>query len=117
MFILLSERLNVRPTDGTFSPNRVFTDLVSPNDRMAGSAWARRCEQCLDKPPGLSGVQFNLVAFVNNLAGHCNRMQGDKFGHRAAFDGGGFTEKLFFRRGYPGDESLAFRFFQCRRHT
>jgi hypothetical protein len=21
------------------------------------------------------------------------------------------------RRGYPGDEALAFRFFQCRRHA
>ena len=91
---------------------------VSPDGLTHGrSRRSWRCEQCLDKPPGLSGVQFNLVAFVNNLAGHCNRMQGDKFGHRAAFDGGGFTEKLFFRRGYPGDESLAFRFFQCRRHA
>lgn len=78
---------------------------------------ARRCEQCLNKPPGLSGVQFDLVAIFNNLAGHCNRVQGDKLGHRAALNGGGLAEKLLVRRGYPGDEALAFRFFQCCRHA
>ena len=60
---------------------------------------ARRCEQCLNKPPGLSGVQFDLVAIFNNLAGHCNRVQGDKLGHRAALNGGGLAEKLLVRRG------------------
>jgi len=78
---------------------------------------ARRCEQCLNKPPGLSGVQFDLVALFNNLAGRCNRVQGDKLGHRTALNGGSLTEKFLVRRRYPGNESLLFRFFQCRSHS
>jgi hypothetical protein len=57
----------------------------------------------------LGGVQFNLAAFGHNLAGGFHRAQGDKFGQGAALNGGGFTEKLFVRHGYPGDEALAFK--------
>ncbi len=90
---------------------------VSPNGLAHGRGRrSRRCEQRLNKPPGLGGVELKLVAFGHNLAGRCNRVDGDKFGQRAALDGGGFTEKLFVRHGYPGDEALAFRFFQCCRH-
>ncbi len=78
---------------------------------------ARRCKQCLDKPPGLRGVQFDLVAIFNNPAGCSNRVQGDKLGHRAALNGGSLTEKLLVRRRYPGNEPLLFRFFQCRSHS
>ena len=91
---------------------------VSPNGLTHGrSRRSRRCEQCYNKPPRLGGVKLNLVAFGNNLASHFKRVNGNKFGQRAALDGGGFTEKLFVRCGYPGDESLAFKFFQCRRHA
>ena len=82
-----------------------------------GSRRARRCEQGLNKPPGLSGVQSDLVALFNNLAGRCHRVQGDKLGHRASLNGGGLTEQLLVRRRYPGNEALAFRFFQCRSHA
>jgi len=78
---------------------------------------SRRGEQGFNKPAGLAGVQLNLVAFGHNLASHFQRVNGNKFGQRAAFDGGGFTEKLLVRRRDPGDESLAFGFFQCCRHA
>jgi hypothetical protein len=82
-----------------------------------GGGRSRRGEQRFNKAPGLGGVELNLVALINNLAGHFTRVQGDEFGERAALNGGGFLEKLLVRRGYPGDEALAFRFFQCRRHA
>jgi len=74
-------------------------------------------EQRFDETPGLGGVQLDLVALGDNLPGHFQRVDGDKLGQRAAFNGGCLTEKLFVRRGYPGDESLAFPFFQCGRHA
>lgn len=82
-----------------------------------GGGRARRGEQRFNKPPGLGGVELNLVALSNNLAGHFTRVHGNEFGQRAALDGGGFLEKLFVRHGYPGDEALAFGFFPCRRHA
>lgn len=91
---------------------------VSPNGLPHGRGRrSRRREQRFDKAPGLSGVELNLVTLNNNLAGHFTRVQGNEFGERAALDGGGFLEKLFVRRGYPGDEALAFGFFQCCRHA
>ena len=91
---------------------------VSPNGFTHGRGRrARRREQCFNKPSGLGGVQLNQVVSIDDLAGHFTCVQGDEFGERTALDGGGFLEKLFVRRGYPGDEALAFRFFQCRRHT
>ena len=82
-----------------------------------GGGRSRRCEQRFNKPPGLGGVELNQIALIDDLAGGFTRVQGDEFGERAALDGGGFLEKLFVRHGYPGDESLAFGFFQCRRHA
>ncbi len=91
---------------------------VSPNGLPHGRGRrSRRCEQCFDKAPGLVGIKLNLMASIDDLAGHFTRVQGDEFGERAALKCGGFTEKLFVCRGYPGDEALAFRFFQCCRHA
>ena len=90
---------------------------VSPNGLAHGRGrrpWRR--EQCLDKPPGLGGVQLNLLAFGHYPAGRFSRVYGDKSGHRAALDRGSFAEKLFVRHRYPGNEALALRFFQCCRH-
>ena len=82
-----------------------------------GGGRSRRREQRFDKAPGLVGIKLNQIALINDLAGHFTRVQGDEFGERAALKCGGFTEKLFVCHGYPGDEALAFRFFQCRRHA
>ena len=76
-----------------------------------------RGEQRLDKTAGLGGVELNLVVLSNNPAGHFTRVRGNEFGQRTALDGGGSPEKLLVRRRYPGDEALAFRFFQGCRHT
>lgn len=91
---------------------------VSANGLPHGwSGRSRRGEQGFNKPAGLDGIQLNLAVFGNNLASHFQRVNGNKFCQRAALDGGGFTEKLFVRCGYPGDESLTFEFFQCCRHA
>jgi hypothetical protein len=82
-----------------------------------GGGRSRRREQRFDKAPGLGSIKLNQIALIDDLAGGFTRVQGDEFGERAALKCGGFTEKLFVRRGYPGDEALAFRFFQCRRHA
>ncbi len=91
---------------------------VSPDGLPQGRGRrSRRREQRFDKPPGLGGVKLNQIVLIDDLAGGFTGVQGDKFGERAALDGGGFAEKLFVRRGDPGDESVTFGLFQCCRHA
>jgi hypothetical protein len=81
------------------------------------SGWTWRREQSFNELPRSRGIQLNLLALSNQMLGDFTRMSDHEFGQGATFNGSGFTEKFFVRHGYPGDESLLFRFFQCRSHA
>ena len=82
-----------------------------------GRGRSGRREQHFDKPARVFRIEPN-----NFMAGHkaprrFPRVCDDKRRHRASFQRGGLVKNPLVRRGYPGDEALAFRFFQCRRHA
>lgn len=78
---------------------------------QGGGGRLRRGEQRLDKLPRLGMIELDLLVFSHNLAGHFQRVKGDEFGQRAALNSRRPLEKLLVRRGHPGDEAFAFRFF------
>ena len=82
-----------------------------------GGGRTRRRQQRFDELPGLNGIQLSLLALSNHLAGNFTGVRNDELSQRATLDGCSFTEKFFVRHGHPGNESLTFRFFQCRTHA
>ena len=78
---------------------------------QGGSGFARGSEQSLNESPGLLGIQLNLIASIDDLAGNLTDMRDDKLSHRASLNRGRLLEKLFVCRRHARDKSLIFLFF------